>query len=338
MMITVDIGVFAHNEAAGIGDMVSRLAAQDILRVKDMKVRILVLANGCRDATVAVAQAAAREGITVVDLPEGGKSRTWNRFVQTISRPEADALVFCDADIEFCDNGALQRLVRGLMRHPEVWVLNSQPIKDIVARPNGLSTTDKVIAAASGGLDDWRTAICGQLYAMPADKARRFRLPIGLPVEDGFLRAMVLTDALTEPEDLSRIAGAEGVSHIYTSERGIAGLIRHQTRIVIGSAINMCCFSVLRSVPAEARHAELKRAMLNDRWLPEVIRRELPRMPYGYVPPHFIVKRSARLLANAHDRVQPKRILLTLLGTGFDLMVYLRAQIAMARGVGAGFW
>lgn len=337
-MRTVDIGVFAHNEAEGIGHMVARLAAQDILRAGDMAVRVLILANGCKDATVAVAQATARPGITVVDLAEGGKSRTWNRFVQTISRPEADVLVFCDADIEFSDTGALQRLVRGLLGRPELWVMNSQPIKDIVARPEALSAQDRLIAAASGGLDDWKTAICGQLYAMPAEKARRFRLPIGLPVEDGFLRAMVLTDALTGPEDFSRIDGAEGVSHTYASERRVLDLIRHQTRIVIGSAINLSCFNVLRKIPSASRHAELKRAMVNDRWLPEVIRRELPRMPYGYVPPHFLVKRLRRLLANPAQRWQPKRVLLTLAGTGFDAVVYLRAQIAMARGAGAGFW
>lgn len=337
-MRTVDIGVFAHNEAEVIGRMVLRLAAQDILRAPDMAVRVLILANGCKDTTVAVAQATAREGITVVDLAEGGKSRTWNRFVQTISRPEADVLVFCDADIEFSDSGALQRLVRGLLGRPELWVLNSQPIKDIVAHPDALSAQDRMIAAASGGLDDWKTAICGQLYAMPAEKARRFRMPIGLPVEDGFLRAMVLTDALTGPEDFSRIDGAEGVSHTYASERRVLDLIRHQTRLVIGSAINLCCFNVLRKIPVERRHAELKRAMVNDRWLPEVIRRELPRMPYGYVPPHFVVKRMRRLLANPKERLQPKRLMLTLAGTGFDAVVYLRAQIAMARGIGAGFW
>ena len=40
------------------------------------------------------------------------------------------------------------------------WVINSQPVKDIVARPVGLSRMDKIIAAAGGGLDDWKTAIC----------------------------------------------------------------------------------------------------------------------------------------------------------------------------------
>ena len=43
-MMRVDIGVFAHNEAAGIADMVARLLAQDL---SGLEARILVLANGC---------------------------------------------------------------------------------------------------------------------------------------------------------------------------------------------------------------------------------------------------------------------------------------------------
>lgn len=334
-MLYVDFGVFAHNEAAGIAAMVARLAAQDVLATEGISARVLVLANGCKDATVARARAAAVPGIEVVELAKGGKSRTWNRFVHHLSRSEAQVLVFVDADIEFSDAGALRRLAQGLAARADLWVLNSQPVKDIVARPEGLSRIDRLIAAASGGLDDWQKSICGQLYAMPTEKARLFHLPIGLPVEDGFLRAMVLTDALTFGGDLGRIDGLEGAFHIYASERSIGALIRHQTRIVIGSAINAACFAGLRDLPAKARMAELGRAAGQEDWLPNLLRNRLPRLPFGYVPWHFLTKRLLRI---GQGRLTAKRILVTLIGFGFDLVVFLRAQIAMARGAGAGHW
>ena len=328
----VDIGIFAHNEAHGIAAMVARLLAQDVLHDPAFSVRVLVLANGCSDDTAARAQAV---GVEVVDLSEGGKSRTWNRFVHDLARDDADVLVFADADIEFCDAGALRRLVSAMRAH---WVINSQPVKDIVARPEGLSAMDKIIAAAGGGLDDWKTAICGQLYAMPAVRARRFHLPVGLPVEDGFLRAMVLTDALTGPEDFSRIGGAEGVFHIYASERSVGALIRHQVRIVIGSAVNLAAFGALTALPAAQRHSELARGAEDAGWLGGVLRKALPRWPFGYVPGHFLTKRVMRAAANPRDLLRPKRLLVTALGFGFDLVVYLRAQWAMLRGTGVGHW
>lgn len=328
----VDIGVFAHDEAAGIAAMVARLQAQDL---SGLDARIVVLANGCRDDTAARARAAGAE---VADLPEGGKSRTWNRFVHDLSRPEADVLIFVDADIDFPAPDCLRRLALGLAARPALWVLNSQPVKDIVARPEGLSALDKVIAGAGGGLDDWKTAICGQLYAMPAVRARGFWLPIGLPVEDGFLRAMVLTDALTAPEDFTRIDGLEGLSHIYESERRIAALIRHQTRIVLGSAINFAAFDTLRALSPDARQPELARAAADADWLPRAIRTQLPRAPFGYVPFHFLTKRLQRALSNPREILRPKRLMVTVVGVFFDAIVYLLVQYRMARGTGAGHW
>jgi glycosyltransferase involved in cell wall biosynthesis len=328
----VDIGVFAHNEAKGIADMVARLLAQDL---SGLEARILVLANGCTDATAHLARAARAE---VADLAEGGKSRTWNRFVHDLARDEAEVLIFVDADIEFTAPDCLRRLALGLVARPELWVLNSQPVKDIVARPEGLGALDKIIAAAGGGLDDWKTAICGQLYAMPATRARRFHLPIGLPVEDGFLRAMVLTDALTGPEEFSRIDGLDGLSHLYASERRIAALIQHQTRIVIGSAINFAAFEALRALPEEARRPALARAAADEGWLVRAMRARLPSWPFGYVPLHFLTKRLLRLWSHPRDLLRPKRVFLALMGFGFDAIVYVLAQYCMARGTGAGHW
>lgn len=320
--LKVDLGIFAHDEAEGIAAMVAGLRAQELPPGVDL--RLLVLANGCSDDTAARARAAGAE---VADLPEGGKSRTWNRFVHDLSRPDADLLVFADADISLAEKDALARLIAGLAARPGLWVLNSQPVKDTALR-GPRTWVERLALKASGGLDDWKTAICGQLYAMPAARARRFRLPIGLPVEDGFLRALVLTDGLTAPEDLTRIDGADGVRHIYASETTLRGLLRHQERIVIGSAINAALFAHLRTVPDPA--AEAARLATDPAALPQVLRAGLPRLPHGYVPFHFLFKRLSR--------ARLSRLPVAILGFGFDAIVYLRAQIRMARGTGAGFW
>lgn len=327
----VDIGVFAHDESAGIAAMVAGLLAQDYA---GLDVRLLVLANGCRDDTAARARAAGAE---VADLPEGGKSRTWNRFVHDLSRPTAEVLVFADADIELPEPDAIRRMVVELAARPGLHVMNSRPVKDIAARPQGLGWQDRLIGLAGGTLDNWRSAICGQLYAMPAAKARAHWLPVGLPVEDGFLRAMVLTDGLTRPEDLSRIDGSD-VWHIYESERTIRGLIRHQVRIVIGSAINMAVFETIRRSSGQERPDLLRRAATQEAWLSQAIRERLPRWPDAFVPLHFLVKRTQNLLRQPRRILHPKGLLLLVAGFGFDFIVYVLAQVRMARGTGAGHW
>ncbi len=323
-MLRVDVGVFAHNEAAGIAAMVAELVRQTW---QGIDARIVILCNGCTDDTARRALSAG--GVEVVDLSQGGKSRTWNRFVHDLSRRDADILIMADADIQMPEADSLSALAITLAAFENLHVVNSRPVKDIVHRPEGLSLLDRIIAAAGGGLDDWRTAICGQLYAIRADVARRYHLPIGLPVEDGFLRAMVLTDALTTDGDVGLIEGAD-VFHIYSSERSIPALIRHQTRIVIGSAINAAAFADLRSLAPQLRHAALAQAAGDDGWLAAMLARQLPRLPFGYVPVHFLTKRLSRMTL--------RRLPITLAGFFFDAIVYAIAQIRMARGVGAGFW
>lgn len=338
--VCVDIGVFAHNEEAGIAAMLATLARQSVLTDPDFDVRINVLSNGSRDGTAEVAAAALAatpgQGHRVHDLAEGGKSRTWNRFVHDLSRPAAQVLICADADIDLPDPKALARLAGGLMARPGLHVLNSRPVKDIADGARG--PLDRLIAMAGGTLDDWKTAICGQLYAIRAARARALHLPVGLPVEDGFLRAMVLTDALTRDEDLSRIDGDDGVFHLYASERSVGGLIRHQTRIVIGSALNAAAFAHLRGLPAGARRDELARAAGDDGWLGRVAGARLPAWPSGYVPVHFLTKRAGRFLAEPRRLLSPRGALVFGAGTAFDLVVWINAQWRMARGAGAGFW
>lgn len=341
-MVRVDVGVFAHNEARNIVRTLTGLARQE---ATGLDVRLLVLANGCSDNTVQLTRTLAEQSnaysstlhIEVIELAEGGKSRTWNRYVHELSRADADFLIFSDADIELPASDSFLRLVRQSISRPELYVVNSKPIKDIVYRPSDLGLKDRAISMGSGTLNDWRKAICGQLYAMPAKKARSFHLPIGLPVEDGFIRAMILTDFLTIDEDLSRIDG-DDVFHIFASERSVLALIRHQTRIVIGSAINSAVYGFLNEIPSAQRRAVLAKASKDEKWLSAVIESRLPQWPYGWIPMHYLIKRVSFIAGHPRKLLQPRQLATLFLGLGFDLVVYVNAQLKMARGVGAGHW
>lgn len=335
--LTVDVGVFAHNKAGVIADTLQDLLAQQALAAHDL--RIVVLVNGCTDATPqVVADLAARHpAIVPIFLPKSGKSRAWNSFVHDESRRTCDILIFADADIRLPDPATLSRLIAALGADDRLHAVNSRPIKDLALLDRRLTPVEKLIAASAETANDWRQAICGQLYAMPAARARGYALPIGLPVEDGFLHALIATDNFDSPPVGFRVDGSEA-SHIYESERTIPALVRHQIRIVIGSAINEAIFRTLESSDRAGRRALLDQAAQSDDWLPAFLRRALPRFPHGYVSVHFLIKRSQRALAHPRALLHPRRLLIFLAGAAFDLLVYLLAQLRMARGVGAGFW
>lgn len=343
-MTLIDIGIFAHNEADGIGSVLRDLFTQDIFADPAFAVHLHVLANGCTDATVAQAQQAIGEHgmqihVRVHDLPEGGKSRTWNRFVHDISRPEAQILAFLDADIYIPQPHMLRELGNFLLTSAHLAGVSSRPVKDIVHEPTMQSgLMDKLIVAATGTLNDWQSAIAGSLYLLRSNIARSFFMPIGLPCEDGFARAMVQTVNFTQeggPE--IHLDGRDDIFHIYASERSIKALIDHQTRLVIGSAINSVIFARLRSLSNEDRIKELHDSALHPQWLPNLLNRQLPNSSYGYVPTHFLFKR-VRYWAKSSNKWSPKNVFVTVAGFLFDVIVYLRAQFKMWRGAGAGYW
>lgn len=340
--IALDLGVFAHNEAAGIASTIGDLARQSILAAPDLDLRIVVLANGCSDDTAEVARHAAEAAgaagaVHVEVIAQGGKSRTWNRFVHHLSRTECDLLLFCDADIRLPDPLALEALARALIDRPGLKAITSRPVKDLQHDQGPLGIQERLIAASGGGLDDWRTAICGQLYGLRSATARAFHLPAGLPVEDGFVRAAVLTDVFSAPEDLSRIDGAT-TFHVYASERTIPALIRHQCRIVMGGAVNLAVFQRLAPLDPAGVQAQLQQAAGDQDWLAATVRAATPRWPHGWVPFHFLVKRATAFRPAGGIGRRLRAVALLGLGLGFDAVVYVLAQARMARGQGAGFW
>lgn len=343
-MILIDIGVFAHNEAGRIGPMLRSLFAQDILADPNFSVRLHILANGCTDTTasdahkVILEQGAAIDA-HVHDIREGGKSRTWNCFVHDLSRPKAVVLAFLDADILIPEPKMLKELCYFLCASPELAGTSSRPEKDIVHDPSLQSGfLDKLITSAGGTLNSWKTSICGQLYLLRSDVARSFHMPIGLPTEDGFARAMVQTvNFIHEGAPETRLDGREDLFHVYSSERSISALLQHQTRLVIGSAINAMIYARLRSLPDEERIKELEMSARDPDWLPDLLKSTLPRLPYGYVPTHFLFKR-VQYWMRSPNKFHPKRVLVVVAGFAFDAVVYVRAQAKMWRGAGAGYW
>jgi biofilm PGA synthesis N-glycosyltransferase PgaC len=94
---SIAIGVMAHNEERNIGRLLERLCAMELPNARD--IRIVVVASGCTDGTVPIAERAAQSDmrISVVVEPERrGKAVAINQFITAAG--DADILVMESAD------------------------------------------------------------------------------------------------------------------------------------------------------------------------------------------------------------------------------------------------
>lgn len=339
----INIGIFAHNEENKICHTLQDLVDQSVIHNPKYQISIYVLANGCTDNTASQAQKFADENLNnckifIEDLSISGKSRTWNHFVHKICKESScDIVVFMDADIKIPDKQSLQNLI-DLLISSGADAVNSKPVKD-TSNLRNISFVQKLITASAGTFSDYKNSICGQLYATHFKSVEDLYLPVGLPVEDGFIRAMIISTYLTEPDNFSKITGTDEAWHEYESITTVSELIRHQQRIIVGSAINTAIFSeICRKAPElQQRKQLLKNASENPAWLDQILKEQLPKFPYGYVPFHFFTKRQKKIFGRS-DVNFLRKIFLSVSGLAFDLIVYAAASYKLARGKGAGFW
>lgn len=106
------IAVLAHNEERRIG------ACLGSLPLDDSGIAVHVIVNGSTDGTAQAARIAGRGLVTVHDWPEGGKARSWNRFVFDTPGISADAYVFVDGDAVVLP-GSIGQLAATLAAHPQ---------------------------------------------------------------------------------------------------------------------------------------------------------------------------------------------------------------------------
>jgi len=340
----IKIAVFAYNEENNIGYLIKKLASQSIFNNSNYEVQCHLLVNGCSDSTAVKAEenimnlcADIKEKFCLHVLEEGGKSRTWNFFVHDILEEETEYTFFIDADIKLTNDNQLFSMLKLIVTSKSIDVVNSKPIKDISYNRKKLTFIEKLIVASSNKLDN-SNAICGQLYLIKASKIRNISMPVGLPVEDGFLCAMIKTNLLTSPDTTSNIINDNTIFHVYESIVTVSELIEHQTRIVIGGAINKVIFDHINEFDNSVKYREiiLKNISSTPDWLGLFLDNKLPMLPYGYVPFSFLLKRLTNFSKSQNKSIMS--ILILSIGVCFDFLVYARASYKMSRGTAAGHW
>ena len=197
----IAVGIFAHQEERRIDTCMASLP----LDRPDTLFHILV--NGSTDRTAQRARAATggRAHVIVHEVPEGGKSRTWNRFVHDWLTGEEDAVIFLDGDAEIAP-GSIEALVSTL----EKGNINAAAGMPLNGR---MATHYRRLLHEDGGL-------FGDLYALSGGfvariRARGLRLPEDLVGDDGLVAAWACTDLQSDAAWLrDRVIACEGAGFL----------------------------------------------------------------------------------------------------------------------------
>lgn len=243
--------IAAQNEEAVIGRCLDALFADAPPGPLD----VTVVANGCTDATAAVARARTR--VRVLDLPEAGKPGALNAGdAVAIGFPR----VYLDADIVLSP-GALGALVTALSvpvdggSDPPLAVVPGRTL-DVAGRPIPV----RAYYAINSRLPAFQHSLFGRgTIALSAAGRVRFDSFPAMTADDLFL------DALFAPHEKREIDGA--TSHVATPRR-TSDLVRRLVRLRAGNA-------AMRAAAAQGAvtNATVRRSIRSS-WLRDVV---LPR-------------------------------------------------------------
>lgn len=340
--LLITIAIIARNEEANIGATITSLAGQDLFAAGRPAPELIVLANGCTDRTVQVAEEAIARHLSgrlsrsqVVDTPIGGKSRAWNMVVHEVASPDTEVFLFLDADIELAGPEVCREMIDKLLADGTAVACTGHPMKQI-ARNRRKSAVERLSLEVSE-INRHDRAISGQLYCAKAAAIREIWLPVPTPGEDGFLNAMVQTCGFSQPLDCARVTQMGQVTHYY-HPTPLSRVFAHEQRMVIGTTVNMWLFEHLMELRPNEPVGSLigRRNAAEPDWVRQLVSRRAASG--GWVVPRKLL--FWRMPAvDRRPRLQDlPRLAVGLIATAFSLAVAVAANARLKQGSAAGYW
>lgn len=296
--VVLSLGIMAWNEEDSIRATLESLLRQTLfsrLAERGQRCELVVLANGCTDGTVRISreifdQAMAshpnKEALKawVADIPEPGRNNAWNRFVHELSAREAGIVGLMDADVVFHQGDTLERVVGALGANPRLLAASDWPVKDIALKPNK-TFREKLSLSTSAMTGSIEGRLNGQLYLIRSHIARNMYLARDMVAnDDGFFKAIITTNFLTEQADPARTVSVPGAAHLYEPYLAVGEILNNQKRQMIGQTTVHVLLTYLQGLAEEERRdlaATLKRNEARDPdWLKKLIAEHLRREQY----------------------------------------------------------
>jgi glycosyltransferase involved in cell wall biosynthesis len=182
--MSILIAILAHNEESRIGSCIASLLSEP----GDFLIHVVV--NGTSDRTAEIASSFGHR-IIVHNYTQGGKSRSWNRFVFEELGEYADTHVFVDGDAEIAP-GSVAALQAVLEQNPSANAASGVPLNG--RRAEYYQSKMRIEHGLFGDL----YAVRGSFLARM--KAANIRLPDDLVGDDGLIGSLAKTDLNPETE------------------------------------------------------------------------------------------------------------------------------------------
>jgi len=352
----ISIGVLAWNEEDVIETMLVSLFQQSVFHIPsndlpEAQWEIIVVPNGCSDNTAEVAQRVLAKLVSqadsskitfcVCELIEPGKSNAWNYFIHEYSSSQADLILMMDADIVFGETKTVSNTIKALLENPQADVAVDLPLKDVVKKHNK-TLIERITVAASAVSVAETPAISGQFFCARTNVLRQIWMPKGLAVEDGFLRAMIVTDCFRLPINEGKIIRAQNATHYYETLTSFREIFRHELRIVIGTSVN-CYFTwdflLFATDPSGPGAGVLIRNWIenNPSWYPTFIENSIRNHGYWVLPRGMLFRRFSKFKYYSGLGLI-KCTLIVSAGFLLDLPVFFVANRHLKKGSAIGYW
>jgi len=294
--LEVSIAIFAWNEERSIASTLQSLFQQSIfgrLRQRGARSEIICVTNGCTDRTPLIAEQIAAEwrlrdpnrdavSFRVGDIAERGKVNAWNQFVHRLSGRSARVLFMMDADILIDAPDTMWNMLATLERDSEAAVAVDLPRKDLTHKKSK-SFSERLSMAASRMTQAAEGQLCGQLYCIRADVARKIFLPKDLAAcEDGYIKTLVCTDFLTLSARPERVRLAQNAGHTFNAYTSLPAILKNQKRQIIGQTIiHLLVDRYFRTLSAVEKQSLADFVRTKDStdptWLKQLIRAHIER-------------------------------------------------------------
>ena len=349
----LSIGVLAHNESNSIAKLLNSFRHQSLFTnaSNHQTIELIIVTNGCTDNTAEIARKTLRKlepqlnkvdwQWKICEVSEAGKSNAWNLFVHQFSAPNTDYFCLMDADIRLYHPDTLTNMLDILVRNPEYWVSLDRPIKDIELKQDK-TWIEKLSVAVSKSSNKDQLYICGQLYCSRAEALRNMWMPAGLPVEDGFLTGMIVSENFTLKHYTfsKRIVRVSEASHVFEAYTNPLELINHEVRVVVGVVINMLLSCYLK----DRCHNQLTAGTLiarmnqeNHLWLEDFMHQTLATKNWWIIPLSLVFRRY-RSLKNHSLLKALLRIPIATVAFLVDLSVFVRANNKLRGEAITSYW